>query len=544
MNKVFLICAGGLSTSLLVKKIRESAERQNYPIDIEACGEDKFDEYIANHSLCLVAPQLAFKTPQFMERLPEGKKIEKIDRRVYGMMDGDAVLEQIKKSLDEISEKSDVEVNSINITSDEAEEEPSFAQRISTMMSNKYMNSIRDGFISSMALMIIGSISLILVVPPFSEGTTNPVGRAWFWLVHNYGTALEMPYAATMGIMSIWVAFLVGASMSKEVNIDKIIGSTASVFVFLLMATDVNAKSIDMTSEWFGAQGIFSAMICGLLIPNLLAFCKKKKMSFGLPNSVPDNIRETFDSLLPFFIILFIIYPALIAVQTTLGQPVPALVAMLISPMISATDTYLGMIVIVLLVHTLWFFGVHGAAVVLGAIAPFTLANTMANMDALLAGQALPYIVEESFYLFYVLLGGSGATVGLVVLMLKSKSKQMRTVGKLGGITSIFNINEPIIFGAPIVANTKLIIPFIIAPLITSSAAWVAIKFGIIRAGTALLPLTVPAPIGAAWAAGWSIIAFSLICALAVLSYFIYLPFFRSYERDLLALEKSEQNNL
>ncbi|WHT02201.1 PTS transporter subunit EIIC [Vibrio parahaemolyticus] len=540
MNKVFLICAGGLSTSLLVKKIRESAEQQNYPIEIEACGEGKFDEMIEKNHLCLVAPQLAFKTAKFAERLPDGKKIQKIDRNVYGLMDGDAVLDQIRDALS--SEATELSESPEAIIEDEfadEEEKSGFAQKVSQAMNNKYMNAIRDGFISSMAIMIIGSLSLILVIPPFAEGTGNPVGRAWYWMVENYGTALELPYSATMGIMSIWVAFLVGASMSSEINVDKMIGSTVSVFVFLLMAVGGNSATVDMNSQWFGAQGIFTAMISGLFVPNILAWCKNKKMSFGLPSSVPDNIRETFDSLIPFVIILFIVYPAIIALESALGQPVPALVATLISPLISATDTYLGMIVIVLLVHVLWFFGVHGAAVVLGAIAPFTMANTMANMDALIAGEALPYIVEESFYLFFVLLGGSGATAGLVILMLKSKSKQMRTVGKLGGITSVFNINEPIIFGAPIVANTKLIIPFILTPIVTSSIAWVAIKLGVIRAGAALLPLTVPAPIGAAWAAGWSITAFFLICALTVVSYFIYLPFFKSYEKDLVAQESA-----
>jgi PTS system cellobiose-specific IIC component len=181
----------------------------------------------------------------------------------------------------------------------------------------------------------------------------------------------------------------------------------------------------------------------------------------------------------------------------------------------------------------LWFAGLHGVNVVVAIINPIILTNLAANQEALQAGKSLPHIFAGGFLDSFVYLGGAGATLGLAIAMSRSKSEHLSAIGKLGTIPGLFNINEPIIFGAPIVMNPILFIPFIGIPIINATIAWYALKFGLVGKIVTLVPWTTPGPIAAFLSTNFGVTALLLSTFLVFLSYVIYKPFVAVYEKEL-----------
>ncbi|MGB5446638.1 MAG: PTS transporter subunit EIIC, partial [Psychromonas sp.] len=200
----------------------------------------------------------------------------------------------------------------------------------------------------------------------------------------------------------------------------------------------------------------------------------------------------------------------------------------------SASDTLPAILLAVFVAHALWFAGIHGAAIVGGIMAPFWLVNLGLNQDALAAGVDLPATFIEPFWSFFITLGGSGATFALVLLYMRSKSAHLRSIGKLCIVPTFFNINEPVIFGSPIVMNPVLFIPFVGVPMINATIAFIAVKTEMIGKVISLVPWTAPAPIGAAWGAGWQMSNGLLVIGLIVLDLVLYYPFFKVYEKELI----------
>jgi PTS system cellobiose-specific IIC component len=218
----------------------------------------------------------------------------------------------------------------------------------------------------------------------------------------------------------------------------------------------------------------------------------------------------------------------------------PEAIMSLFNPLVSASDSLAAILLAVFLAHALWFAGIHGATIVSGIMMPFWLVNLGMNQEALAAGAELPATFMEPFWSFFIVIGGSGATFALVLLYLRSKSVHLKSIGKLCVVPSIFNINEPIIFGSPIVMNPILFIPFVGAPMINAIIAYTAASTDMIGKVVSLVPWTAPAPVGAAWGAGWQMGNAALVLGLILLDLAIYYPFFKVYEKQLLAQEEAD----
>lgn len=227
-------------------------------------------------------------------------------------------------------------------------------------------------------------------------------------------------------------------------------------------------------------------------------------------------------------------------VQALFDQLLPQAIMALFQPLISAADSLPAILLAVLICHLLWFAGIHGSAIVSGMLQAFWLTNLGLNQTDLAAGLPLTHIMTEAFWNFLIVIGGSGATFGLVLLFLRSKSVHLRAMGKLSLVPSMFNINEPVIFGTPIVMNPTFFIPFILSPMINAVVAYTAVTTNLLPHMISLVPWTSPAPIGAAWAMGWDFRVTVLVLLLMALSALIYYPFFKVYEKQLLAQEQAE----
>ena len=403
--------------------------------------------------------------------------------------------------------------------------------------SQRHIMAIRDGFIAVMPFMIIGSFILIFAYPPFSEDNQFFIARGWLYIAAEYKQQLLTPYNMTMGIMSVYICPAISYCLARHYRLEGLNTALLALVAFLLICCPLNNGT--MESSYLGGSGIFTAIIVAVLVCELSRVLHQKNIGIRLPEQVPDNIRKSFNQLIPLSLVLLILFPVSLAVQSLSGMLIPQAIMALFSPLLSASDSLPAVIIAVIICHVLWFAGIHGATIVSGFLQAFWLTNLGINQSNLASGLPAEHIFVEPFWAFFITLGGSGATLGLVLLYLRSKSAHLRSIGKISLVPSLFNINEPVIFGSPIVMNTLFFIPFILTPVVNAVLAWFAIKYGLVAHIISLAPWTSPGPIGAAWATGWDINAALLVLVLVCSSALIYYPFCKLYERSLLAEEQN-----
>lgn len=404
--------------------------------------------------------------------------------------------------------------------------------------SQRHIMAIRDGFIAAMPFMIVGSFLLVFVYPPFSAASSWGFARSWLALSGKYESQILTPFNMTMGIMSIYITAAIAYNLARRYQLDPFMTAMLALMGFLLVsAPQANGN---MPTVALGGVGIFTAVIVAIYVTELTRFLKHHNIGIRLPPQVPANIKQSFDLLIPILAVIITLYPISMGVQALFDQLLPQAIMALFQPLISAADSLPAILLAVLICHLLWFAGIHGSAIVSGMLQAFWLTNLGLNQTDLAAGLPLTHIMTEAFWNFLIVIGGSGATFGLVLLFLRSKSVHLRAMGKLSLIPSMFNINEPVIFGTPIVMNPTFFIPFILSPMINAVVAYTAVTTNLLPHMISLVPWTSPAPIGAAWAMGWDFRVTVLVLLLMALSALIYYPFFKVYEKQLLAQEQAE----
>ena len=412
-------------------------------------------------------------------------------------------------------------------------------EKLSTPMAKlaeqRHLRAVRDGIISTLPLIIVGSLFLIIALFPFPEGTAIKT-----WLSANSGTIL-LPYRMTMYIMSLYAAWGIGYSLSRSYNLDGVTGGTlaATSFLLTLVPQTVEGMGWAMPMANLGGGGMFVAILSSIFAVEVLRFTKTKNIVIKMPDQVPPSVSRSFEALTPAAIII-----VFFAVFTYfLGIDWHGIIGKLVSPLVSATDTLPSAIFISTLIGFFWSFGIHGMSIVGSLARPLWLTLLDNNSAAVAAGQAAPHIFPEQFFQGFVMIGGAGATLGLAILLaLRAKSQYGKMLGKTTVIPAIFNINEPIMFGAPIVLNPILIIPFILAPIVNIIIAWAATNYGLVPAMHIAAPWTLPAPLFAFMATGGSWQAAVLGFVLIFVSVLVYYPFFKMYDKKLLAEEQGEDN--
>lgn len=398
-----------------------------------------------------------------------------------------------------------------------------------------HVRAMRDGFIVAMPFIIVGSFILIFAFPPFSEDTQNIFGRVWVDFATSNFDIIMMPFNMSMGIMTIFVSLGVAYSLAKAYKMDGITSAVLSLMSFLLVAAP--AKDGALAMFHMGGTGIFTAVMCAFFSVELYRFMKKHNITIRMPEQVPPAIARSFEVLLPVLAIFITLYPLSLFVQSQYDMLIPDAVMAMFKPLISASNSLPAIIGALLLCQLLWFAGIHGAAIVVGLLSPIFLTNIGANIEAFVAGDPIPNVFTQPFWDFYIFIGGSGATLALVILMSFSRSAHLKSIGRMSAVPGFFQINEPVIFGSPIVMNPILFIPFVFAPVINATIAYFAVHLGFVGMGVATTPWTTPALIGASWGSGWTFAPVLLVGGLLILDLFIYLPFFKMFEKQLLADE-------
>lgn len=426
-----------------------------------------------------------------------------------------------------------------------------------------HLKAIRDGMVAATPLALLGGMTLIVTSPPVNLETMKPTNIffqfliAWKQWAMQHGLGIELLFRSSMGLMALFICMAISNSLAKHYKMQSMNTMIIAAVSFLITSAPSNlvvfsdilnkSKTIEKALEgqsmalpmnYLGAEGIFTAIIIGLLVTESTRFLQDRGLLIKMPDAVPEPVKASFASIIPLVVNVVGIFLISLLVQSlTGGLLIPDLIKKLFSPFVFAVDSVVGIFLISIVTQLLWVVGLHGSSIVSGLVGAFELGNLAANAEAVTKGLAPEFIYTEPFRAFFMILGGAGATIGLNILMLRSKDKQMRTLGKLAILPSIFNINEPIIFGVPIVLNPVLAIPFIGVQTVNGILTYIVMKLDILGKTYTYVPWTTPAPIGAAIAT-MSIIAFFWIIFLIVLDILMWYPFFKTYEKQLLKEEK------
>jgi len=419
------------------------------------------------------------------------------------------------------------------------------------LASNKYLLSIRDGFMLSMPLLIIGAMSLLfasLPIPGYENFMTGIFGEVWssFFIV---------PFHATMAIMTIFVIIGISYSLSKHYEIEGLSTAAIALTSFLILTpfftnfveegTKVAVK-VDgvIPMEWIGSKGLFVGIFSAIFATEIVRFVINKGWVIKMPEGVPPTVAKSFSALIPAAITLLIFNIIRLLFGFTSFETIHNFIYTILQvPLTSLGDSLGATLISNFFIGLFWAFGISGGDVVQSVMSPIWLALSAENLSAFQAGSNLPHIITQQFNSIYLWLGGGGATLALCLLMLfKCKSQQCKKIGKLAILPGLFNINEPIIFGLPIVLNPIMIIPFILVPLVLAIVTYVSMTIGIVpRPNGVLIPWTTPPIIGGFLVSG--IRGAILQIVELVISLFIYLPFINIVDKGYYEQEKVYESN-
>ncbi|WP_416325074.1 PTS sugar transporter subunit IIC [[Eubacterium] hominis] len=441
---------------------------------------------------------------------------------------------------------------------------------------NKYLIAIRDGFLVSTPLLIVGSIFLLIANFPI------PAWTDWIesFMIggQSFAALLGKQSDATFTIMAIFATMGIGYSFAKEMKTTPIFGAAVSLMAwFILMPYsltgsikalfDASGAAMDVAEGvkgtvtgidlgWLGAKGIFMGIICALVGVHIYAWVERKGWIIKMPAGVPPTVVQSFAALIPAGIVMttFFIFNMIFVACGT--DAFTFIFTFLQTPLLGLGDTLGAMIIAYIFLHLFWFFGVNGGSVVGAVFNPILQTLALDNLNLFKeVGQAGftvgngAHIISQQFQDLFATFGGCGSTLSLLIAMLLfCKSKRITELGKLALVPGIFGINEPIVFGLPIVLNPTIVIPFILVPTINIVLSYFAMNMGLFPPCNGVnIPWTTPVIISGFLATNWVGAVFQGL--LLILGVFIYMPFIKTMDKQYLedeanAVAEAEEDDL
>ncbi|STY44185.1 PTS system oligo-beta-mannoside-specific EIIC component [Listeria grayi] len=394
----------------------------------------------------------------------------------------------------------------------------------------RHMLAIRDAFSSIMAALIVGSVaSLINNFPyqPFQDFMTAVFTETW----KEPGNII---YNMTMGILGLLVAISIGYYLAQPYKLDGISSALMSGISFLILTPFL--KDGSPTLDWLGAKGLFVAMIVGIFTTEIYHFIVKQGWTIKMPEGVPPAVTSGFVALIPSFVIFILVGLIASVLKATTGLSLTEIIYQLLqAPFQQIGDTIPAMCLLMFARGFLWFFGIHGTNVLDPISDSIILPNIEENARYFAQGVSaydVPKIATSSFISQFVSIGGTGvglAFVIAVIIISRSKATRKLSIGATPGV--LFNINEPILYGVPIVLNASLIIPFLLTPIVLIIVGYIAMGTVLVPKTVALVPWNMPVLIGGYLSTGGSFRGVILQIVDVVIATLIYLPFIKLNDR-------------
>jgi PTS system cellobiose-specific IIC component len=395
---------------------------------------------------------------------------------------------------------------------------------LTVVSENRYLSAIRSGMVATVPFTIIGSIFIILSFLPIS---------GWDTIIAPFKQILQIPVTATFGVLSVIVCFSIAFDLAQQEKLEAVLSAILATAIFLMI--QVNPDDLTIKMDNLGSAGIFTAIVIAFITVEVEKFFIKKNLVITLPKNVPPIVAQSFLSLTP----LFFLMTAFWLIRYVLGVDINGLVQTAFQPVVFALNTLPGILVYAFMVTLLWSVGINGDNAMDAIVAPIFLQYLTVNVTAMTQGQPLPYITAYGFFTSFVNVGGTGATIALALIMMNSKEPGFRKISRVSLPTQIFQINEPIFYGFPIVLNPIFMVPYIFNALMLTTTTYLLMDWGFIAKPVINVPWTTPPIIGhylvsgADWrAAVWG--AISILLAMAV-----YYPFAKVAEKQRLKAEKA-----
>ncbi len=408
--------------------------------------------------------------------------------------------------------------------------------------------AIRDGVVASLPFTFIGGVAFLIYRCPWSETSSTGIGffdafmDAWYSFSSNFPEFTYPPYAATIGVLSLYICFVVAYSLATHYKKNAINFAVCATSIFLLVVSPVQVGgSVDYSA--LGSVNMILAILIALGAVEIMRIAVERGWTIHMPPSVPRSIENTFSTIFPFLFAFIAFYALSVICQVFFGMLLPEIWSYVFTLISFGVNNSVAVTVLTAFENLLFGgFGIHPTTVVGPLLDTLQLVTLAENADAVAAGVALselPNVYTQSFWAYYSCIGGAGSTLALAIMCLRSKSEQLKAVGKVSIVPSIFNINEPVIFGMPIFLNPTLVIPFMLAPTANIILGWLCTSLGLVNKSYIFLTSTTPAPIGAFVATvDWR--AIILVLVMFVIDWVIYWPFFKRYENTCVAQETGE----
>lgn len=409
----------------------------------------------------------------------------------------------------------------------------------------RHLKAISSGMMFGLPFIVIGSFFLIFANPPINIDRYNPETANFFmkfmagwkdFAVANYDL-ITAPYNLTMGIIGLISVFGIAFSLASEYKINPSMNGMVASVIFLMVCTPVMEGTINL--NYLGTNGLFVAILIGLLVVEVNRMFEVRNIKLKLPDTVPPMVATFINTLVPLLTNIILFYGINLIFLLTTKKIFPETVMQILTPATNIAGSLGGFLLIVTLGNILWLFGINGSSIIFPIVFTLGMAQTGLNAEQMANGETMTHLMNLQMFRISVL-GGAGGTLGLVLLMIRSKVSEYRTIGKLSLIPGICSINEPVIFGLPIVFNPILAIPFLITPIISLLLTYFAQSVGLISVGFIVDPSFTPFFAQAYLSSmDWRNIVFCFV--LILISVVIYYPFFKVMENNKTKLVEEEQ---
>ena len=401
----------------------------------------------------------------------------------------------------------------------------------------RHLLALRDGVVMAMPLLILGAFSMIIAEFPL-EAFTNFMASI---LGENWNAFEGIIMNGTYGISAIVACFGVASSLVNSYDLE---GTPAGIIsmsaLFIIVVPTTFQSGEEMVEAWvagsFDPALLFTALVTALVVGEIYRLLVQKNFTIKLPDAVPKAVSRQFTALLPGAVIIIAFTAIRLIFAVTPWGSFPDFISTIIAtPLRNLGTGYVGTLLVCFFEHLLWSFGLHGSAIIVFPIfEPLWLMNMAENVSA-----GAHNIVTFTFYENGVWMGGSGATLPVVIYMLLfAKSKLLKNVGKIGIAPGLFNINEPVTFGLPIVLNPVLMVPYILAPMVTMSVQYLGTAIGLFPLCNNMVPWTTPVLISGFLTTGSIMGVVAQLCGL-ICSFLVWLPFIMAWDRKNYKMEQA-----
>ena len=393
---------------------------------------------------------------------------------------------------------------------------PRVSRVLAALGENVYLSAIRAGMVAVVPLTIVGGLFLV--------ATHLPVA-GWDARVARYVPILQIPVTATFGVLALFACLAVAYDLGRRLEQEAIVSASLAAVVFLMLQIDPANGALRM--DGLGSNGLFTAILIALVAVRVQKFFADRNLVIRLPATVPAIVYESFLSLTPLFFLVVFFW----LLRFVLGVDINLIVRSAVAPMVFALNTLPGILVYALLVTLLWSIGINGDNALDAFVAPIFLQYLADNVTAMGSGQPLPYVTAYGFFTTFVNVGGTGATIALALVLWNSRDPGYRKVSRLSLPTQVFQINEPIFFGLPIVLNPIFMVPYVLNALLLTTGSYLLMHWGVIHKPFINVPWTTPPVIGHYLVSGgdWRAAVWGAVSiAIAMVVYF---PFARAAER-------------